>query len=155
LKRIIAITLLTVTTSAPASTQTKTNGAALGNEAEREVGRVNREFDEAERRRDFAAIERTLADDFIWTTFGGTVFNRAETGEHLSSGDSRYELYRSDDVRVRVYGDTAVVTARLLRRGRNSKRDLSGEFRYTRVYVKQEGRWRMVAYQMTRIAQQS
>lgn len=127
---------------------------AKGNKAEQEISRVNRDFDEAERQRDFAAIERTLADDFIWTTFGGTVFDRAETSEHLKSGDSGYELYESDDVRIRMYGDTAVVTARLVRRGRDSKRDLSGEFRYTRVYVKQAGRWRMVAYQMTRIGQQ-
>jgi len=127
---------------------------AKGNKAEQEISRVNRDFDEGERQRDFAAIDRTLADDFIWTTFGGTVFDRAETSEHLKSGDSRYELYESDDVRIRIYGDTAVVTARLLRRGRNSKRDLSGEFRYTRVYLKQKGRWRMVAYQMTRIGQQ-
>jgi len=154
LKRIIGITLLTITTSALALSQTQGNEAALRNKAEQEIRRVNREFDEAEGRRDFAAIERALADDFIWTTFEGSVFNRAETGEHLRSGDSRYELYLSDDVRVRVYGDTAVVTARLLRRGRNSKRDLSGEFRYTRVYVKQMRRWRMVAYQMTRITQQ-
>jgi ketosteroid isomerase-like protein len=154
LKRIIAITLLTITTSALASSQAKRDDAPLRNMAEQEIRQLNREFDEAERQRDFAAIERTLADDFIWTTFGGSVFNRAETGEHLRSGDSRYELYQSEDVRVRVYGNTAVVTARLLRRGGNRKRDLSGEFRYTRVYVNQAGSWRMVAYQMTRIAQQ-
>ena len=121
-------------------------------QAEQQIAQVNRDFDEAERKRDFAAIERMLADDFIWTTFAGTVFDRPGTINHLRSGDSKYDLYQSDDVRIRIYGDAAVTTGRLIRRGRNSKGDLSGEFRYTRVYLKQTGNWRVAAYQLTSIA---
>ena len=125
---------------------------SLTSKAAEQVSQLNREFDEAEQRRDIAAIERTLADDFVWTTFGGTVFDRAQTRDHLKTSDAKYELFQSDQVRVRVYGRAAVVTARLTRRGKNSKRDLSGQFRYTRVFVNHNGAWQMAAYQVTQIA---
>src|SRR6266849_3118469 len=96
------------------------DNASAASQAEQQIAQVNRDFDEAERKRDVAAIERMLAEDFIWTTFGGTVFDRAQTHDHLKASDAKYELFQSDQVRVRVYGHVAVLTARVTRRGRNS-----------------------------------
>jgi len=54
------------------------------------------------------------------------------------------------DVIMRVYGNVVVVNARTINKGHRRERDVSGEFRYTRVYVKREGRWQAVLSQYTR-----
>jgi ketosteroid isomerase-like protein len=57
-------------------------------------------------------------------------------------------------MKIRVYGDTAVVTARTTPRGRDSKgKPITGQYRYLRVWAKRDGQWRAVAFQGTRIAQ--
>ena len=69
----------------------------------------------------------------------------------LQSGTLKYESIDTDDVNVRVYGDTAVVTGsaklRVVSRGQNN----SFALRFTDVYAKQDDRWQMVAWQSTRI----
>jgi ketosteroid isomerase-like protein len=52
-----------------------------------------------------------------------------------------------EDVRVRVHGDTAVLTGRVTAKGRlGSGRDISGQYRYLRVFVRRDGQWRLAAY---------
>jgi ketosteroid isomerase-like protein len=50
---------------------------------------------------------------------------------------------------VRVYGDTAVVTARADVKGHQLGEDFSGPYRYTRVWVRRNGQWQTVSYQAT------
>lgn len=113
---------------------------------------ANRRFDRAQLARDIATIETMLAADFTWLTFAGAVMNRPQTVQHLRSGDSSYTKYDSVDVQVQVLGDVALVTGVLVREGRNSRRDLTGRFRYTRVFVEEEGNWRLRLWQVTAIA---
>ena len=69
-------------------------------------------------------------------------------------GQSPYDAYDVDDMKIRVYGDTAVVTARTTPKGRDSKgKPITGQYRYLRVWAKRDGQWRAVAFQGTRIAQ--
>jgi ketosteroid isomerase-like protein len=56
------------------------------------------------------------------------------------------------DVKVRFYGDTAVVTFRAKIQGSRAGKDMSGEFREVRVFAKQSGAWRAVLAQRTRIS---
>jgi len=56
-------------------------------------------------------------------------------------------------LKVRVYGDTAVVTGRSVQSGRENGKDYSGNYWFTRVYVKQNGQWLTVALQTTPIRQ--
>ena len=59
-----------------------------------------------------------------------------------------------DDLAIRIYGDTAVVTGRTTPRGRTALgQPISGQYRYLRVWVKRQGRWQAVAFEGTRIAQ--
>jgi ketosteroid isomerase-like protein len=59
----------------------------------------------------------------------------------------------TDEINVRVYGETAIATGRATLKSRYANQDLSGQYRFTRVYFKQET-WKIVAYQATRIAAQ-
>ena len=65
------------------------------------------------------------------------------------SGQLRYEAIDVTDMVVRVYGDTAVVTARADVRGHQLGEDFSGPYRYTRVWVRRSGHWQAVSYQAT------
>jgi hypothetical protein len=51
-----------------------------------------------------------------------------------------------------VYGETAIVTGRATTKGRSPSGEITGWFRYTRLYVKRPGQWRLVAFQGTPIA---
>jgi hypothetical protein len=65
-----------------------------------------------------------------------------------------YERLTEDDIRVKVYGATAVVTGRTDQRVRFGSDVNEGRTRYTRVYVKRNGHWQIVAAQRTDIAPQ-
>jgi ketosteroid isomerase-like protein len=102
---------------------------------------------------DLHVFERLLADDFTHTNQSGIFRTKAQWLANHKPGQSPYDAYDVDDLRIRVYGDTAVVTARTTPRGRGSKaKPITGRYRYLRVWAKRDGQWRAVAFQGTRIA---
>ena len=54
-------------------------------------------------------------------------------------------------MKVRVYGNTAVVTSRAQLEGTNGASDISGKYRYTRVYNYRYGQWKIVSFEASRI----
>ena len=121
--------------------------------AERDVAKTNEEFDRAIVSRDAAAYERILADDFIFTSFDGTLTDKAKELAKVKSGDLKFELGKSDDVRIKIYGKTAIVTGRFTAKGTSKGREFTFSERYTAVFVKRNGRWQMVAEHSSEIAQ--
>lgn len=64
----------------------------------------------------------------------------------------KIESIQSEDVQVRVHGDTAILVGRANVKGRfDDGRDISRPYRYMRVFVKQQGQWRLAATQITAI----
>ena len=133
--------------SSPGSTAPQT-------QAEREVLAVDRQFDEALGHNDAAALERLVADDCIFTNDVGKVFGKEYRVNVTTSHKVVFTSYSADDVRVRIYGDTAVVTERNTTESQAREQSHSGGFRYTRVYVKQGSGWQLVAAQKTKIVAQ-
>lgn len=130
---------------------------ALGqtpNKNYRELLKANREYDEALVRGDALVLERLYSDDFIYTTPDGEVRDKAQQLAFTRTGDLRLESGQSDDVRVRVYGNTAVMTGRFTAKGKFRDQRIDIRERYTAVWVKREGRWRLVAEQGNLIKQQ-
>jgi len=121
--------------------------------AERDVAKTNEEFDRAIVSRDAAEYERILADDFIFTSFDGTLTDKAKELAKVKSGDLKFELGKSDDVRIKIYGKTAIVTGRFTAKGTSKGREFTFSERYTAVFVKRNGRWQMVAEHSSEIAQ--
>lgn len=145
-------------------TQMKTNvivGSALlltvglasvlpGDEA-REVEAAMGSHHEALRSRDVAALARVLSDDYVSTQTEGIVLDKAQELEKARTSDSRYEAFGFDEVRVRIYGQTAVVTSRLTYRGIFRGGTFAGRNRRTSVWVRSPQGWRLVAQHNTRI----
>jgi len=115
----------------------------------REIIDMERQAKEASLHRDADFSQRTLADDYVAITPLGTVTTKQDTLSARKSGQLRYESIDITDMVVRLYGDTAVVTARADVRGRQLGEDFSGPYRYTRVWVRRNGRWQTVSYQAT------
>ena len=105
-------------------------------------------------RADAAGWSRYIAGEWVLTYSDGTLVTKPMALADLKEGALRIESFRLDDMKVRVYGDTAVVTGRTTPKGRNAKGEpMTGQYRFLRVWLKQRGEWRAVAFQGTRIAQ--
>ncbi|MGB8580458.1 MAG: nuclear transport factor 2 family protein [Candidatus Sulfotelmatobacter sp.] len=115
----------------------------------RQIVDMERQSKEASLRRDSEFSLRTLADDYVAITPLGQVTTKQETISARRSGQLRYEAMNITDMVVRVYGDTAVVTARADVKGHQLGEDFSGPYRYTRVWVRHNGLWQIVSYQAT------
>lgn len=92
-------------------------------DAEREVLKLNKEYEEAIARRDASVHERLFADDYTYTPGNGNFMGRSEHINFTKSGAMVVESFRSEDVRVRVYGDTAVVTGLWVTTGRRDAKE--------------------------------
>lgn len=115
----------------------------------REIVDMERQAKEASLRRDADFVQRTLAEDYVAITPLGQVTTKQDTLSARKSGQLRYQAIDVTDMVVRVYGDTAVVTARADVKGRQLGEDFSGPYRYTRIWVRHNGRWQTVSYQAT------
>jgi ketosteroid isomerase-like protein len=100
---------------------------------------------------DAAAPARILAEDFTFTNPFGEVMTKAQRIGEIKPGGIQFDSYTVDDVKVRVYGDTAVVTNQITLSGKRGDQVLSGQYRGTSVFVKRGGTWQVVAAQSTRI----
>lgn len=118
-------------------------------ETVREIMDMERQAKEASLRRDADFVQRTLAEDYVAITPLGQVTTKKDTLSARRSGQLRYQAIDVSDMVVRVYGDTAVVTARADVKGHQLGEDFSGPYRYTRVWVRHNGRWQTVSYQAT------
>jgi len=118
-------------------------------ESIRQIVDMERQSKEASLRRDAEFSLRTLADDYVAITPLGQVTTKDETISARRSGQLRYEAMNITDMVVRLYGDTAVVTARADVKGHQLGEDFSGPYRYTRVWVRRNGHWQAVSYQAT------
>ena len=115
----------------------------------REIIDMERQAKEASLRRDAEFPERTLAEDYVAISPLGQITTKKDALSFRKSGQLRYDTIDVSDMVVRVYGDTAVVTARADVKGHQLGEDFSGPYRYTRVWVRRTGRWQAVSYQAT------
>jgi uncharacterized protein (TIGR02246 family) len=154
MKRILVITVLIIAASFVITGPASGKRARQSGNTEQAIRQLMNEQANAQQKNDTAALERIWADDFTFTNSSGEVQTKAQRLAEIKSGELKFESISIDDVQVRVYGDTAVVTGRGTVKGQRRGQDLTGQSRSTSVYVKKQGRWQVVATQITRIAQQ-
>jgi ketosteroid isomerase-like protein len=131
-------------------------GKAKKNDAESEkaveiMGVIGRWAD-AIRDRDMKMLDLLFSDDLIITTFDGKTRGKTEELEILKPNpEMRTVSVINEDVGIKLFGNVAIVTALTEMQFVISGKDISAAFRYTVVFVKQEGRWQMVVLQTTRL----
>jgi ketosteroid isomerase-like protein len=119
--------------------------------SEREVLDTERQWREAWIAGDAAALDRIHAEDYVAIPNIGTTSTKADVMVDVKRGVFRYSRMQHSEQNVRFYGAMAVVVGRTTNEGRRGDRDVSGDFRYTRIYVKRDDRWQAVLSQYTRI----
>ena len=100
---------------------------------------------------DIAFLERVLHQDYVHHGHRGTVENRAEYLENRKTGRVEYESLMGNDMKARVYGDTAIVTYLSTAKGKDPLGAIDDQRSFTRVFVRQDGRWQQVQSQATPI----
>jgi ketosteroid isomerase-like protein len=124
-------------TEAPAPTST--------DNAEEALIQLENERSPALVKGDTAFIERVYADDYIVTGANGVVRDKAAVIADMKSGAQTFESMTNDVAKVRVYGDTAVVTGRATQKGQYKGQPSPTPTAFTRVYVRRNGQWQLVA----------
>lgn len=113
---------------------------------------VENELNQALLSADTAALGRIYADDFAYTNAGGELMTKAQVLDGFGSGRIKLMTLGRDDIRLYVFGNTVVLngisTATLEYKGKISR----GPRRFTNVYVKQGGQWRLVAHSVSNFA---
>ncbi len=99
------------------------------------------------------AIGRHMADDWIIVGSDGSVGDKAGFLALVASGALSHDVMTSEDIRVRLYGDTAVVTARGVSGGQYQGRRFREVERSSCVFVRREGEWRCVLTHLSRLAE--
>lgn len=120
---------------------------------EQEVCDAFSQFSDAFVKADTVVLRSLLADDYVHTNVNGGVLDKtrwlafAKTRhEDLKSGKVRIDTYRNDDLRIRVYGNTAVLTGSNTTIGFRDGKEWKMNLRFTNVWVKRESRWQRVAF---------
>ncbi len=101
--------------------------------------------------RDRAAIEANVAPDFRNIDGRGDVSDRAAFLAGLLDPDLQIDPYTVEDFDCRLYGDVALLTGRTRMTGRYKGEAFRSHYRYTDVYVKRDGAWKVVSVQISRI----
>jgi ketosteroid isomerase-like protein len=132
--RVIAATMLAAATVAHASPE----------DDRAKVAALDTEYQAAVKRNDAEAMGRILADDFVLVLGDGRTFNRADLLESARSAEITYEQQDEDEGTqiVRVWGDTAVVTARLWIKGVNKGVRFERRLWFSDTYVRTPTGWR-------------
>lgn len=108
------------------------------------IQELDRRYQQAVKENDAATMDQILADEFTLVTGSGKTYSKADLLEEARSGRMRYERQDDADSLVRMWGDTAVITAKLTAKGTEAGKSFNYEVWFTDVYIKKAPGWRYV-----------
>ncbi len=117
-----------------------------------ELRRLDKEISVATWTGDSVWFEEHLADDYMLITPNGATKNKRDVIRELLPPGLKMEPYEPSGVQVRLYGDAAVVTGRMLQRFLVGGIRYANDLRYTDVYVKRKGKWTLVTAHVSAVA---
>ena len=124
----------------------------LNSKLEQEFRDLDRGWVAAYLQGDTELFDRIWIEGFIFTFPFGQGTNKAQEVENIKSGDLAFESLHTDNLKVSVYGKTAVMAGRLTMKGRYKDQDISGQYNYTNVLGKQQECWQIVASHTVHLA---
>lgn len=117
-----------------------------------EVKRLEQALGKALLAGDAAAYGGMLAGDYTITTSTGELLTWDQDVARIKAGEFRFEKLEISNLAARRYGKTVIVTGRAIQTATLKGKEMDGEFRFTRVWIKGRKGWKAVAAQYTRIA---
>jgi ketosteroid isomerase-like protein len=145
MKCTLVITALSITLISIALGQEQSASADQRSSVEQAIRQVDNERIQAQIHADATALDRIYAADFIGVGPSGTVRTKPQVISDFTSGNLKFQSITTDEVQVRVYENTAVETGLSKMVGQDKGKAVPRDTRFTRVWVKQQGSWRLVA----------
>jgi hypothetical protein len=149
-QRIVIVTLLILALAVPALM------LAQGSKDEQQIRAIGKKMTEAYLKggaEAAAVLDKIYADDYIGVRGDGKVLTKVQELEAYKSGAIKYQANETKESKIRVYGNSAVSTSLASSTNTRNGKTFSGMTRNVRAWVKQQGNWKCVYYQTTRVLQ--
>jgi uncharacterized protein (TIGR02246 family) len=145
MRRTLVIAVLALAAASIAGGQEQSPRSDHKSSVEQTIRQLDNERIQAQIHADATALDRIYAEDFIGIGPSGTVRHKPQVLSDFTSGHLKFQSITTDEVQVRVYENTAVETGLSTMVGQDKGKAVPRDNRFTRVWVKQQGRWRLVA----------
>jgi hypothetical protein len=154
MKRLSLLLLAVALLAALAFAQTKgqkPKAPAPSQGTEQELINLENELTNAYLHGDTAALERIEAPGFVYTDSEGNVSGKVQDIAEVKSGAYKLQSFTPENMKVHMFGDTAVVTGHGAQKGTSNGKDVTGTYAYTDTFIKRGGRWQLAASQYTKL----
>jgi hypothetical protein len=142
---LLALSLMFVTNTFFAQTKVSKDSA------EQILIQMELDWSQADVKKDAAALKRILADDWTGIDFKGTVMTKADVLRDLHSDATATESTELREIKVRIFGNTGLVSGTEVEKSQYQGKDSSGAYIWTDVFVLRNGRWQAVSSQSTKL----
>ena len=132
------LTLLSIIASVPLIASANSRDDA------KTVAALDTEYQAAVKNNDAATMDRILADDFVVVTGSGKIYTKADLLQMARTRRVQYEHQEDSDQTVRVWGDTAVITAKIWLKGTDEGKPFDWHVWFSDTYVRTPAGWRYV-----------
>jgi len=123
-------------------------GPAVSKDASdlKELHRLEAVWNDAHVKGDADALDQLWANDLVVTVAAMPIMNKADALAMVRSNRMPFSKYETSELNVRRFGDSAVVTGRLVRERSMNVKTMTDNWRFTKTYAMIAGRWRVVAW---------
>jgi ketosteroid isomerase-like protein len=101
-----------------------------------------------------ATLEKQTSDDYTFINFNGKMVDKSQMIDNFKTGRTKLTSNDLSDMKVRVYGNTAVMTGKADLAGMIEGKETKQQVMFTRVFVKKGGGWQTVSLQQTLVGQE-
>ncbi|HEV2715796.1 MAG TPA: nuclear transport factor 2 family protein, partial [Terriglobales bacterium] len=129
-------------------------GFAWAPSVEEELKKLETDRAAAAVKGDAATLGKQTSDDYTFINLYGQISDKSQMVNNFKTGQTKLTSDEISDMKVRVYGNTAVVTGKADAAGTMAGKDTKGQIMFTRVWVKKGGSWQSVAFQQTLVSNQ-
>jgi ketosteroid isomerase-like protein len=144
---MLICSLLLASMSCLSNKQAAVNNQSVAR-AEQELQQLERSLIAAIQRKDTETLNRIWADEYLGTTPDGRMVTKADLISAVKGGAIALESLEVDDLRVRLFGDVAVMTGHARVKANVDNEDYSGSYRGTGIFIKRDGGWEVVGVQV-------
>src|SRR5579875_1371214 len=153
MKRILLSVLLLVVLAPIARMQAVgQDDAAAVEQTKKEILKFEDERNEAILKRDIAVLNRMYSDQITWVMSNGDLLNKAQVLANIKSGNQRLFSMKHYDMHLHVFGNVVVLTTMSVSSERYKGKMITVPRRFTNVYIKRNGQWKVIIHTVTPLA---
>jgi ketosteroid isomerase-like protein len=120
--------------------------------SKQDIEKLEAQLAQAMLQNDVVMLDRLLSDDLVFSGPDGVIVNKAQDLAIHQSGDIIFTTYEIDELLVQSYNPIAIAHVKVNLAGNFRGEDFAGDFRYLRIYLKQDEQWKIIGGQVTAIA---